>query len=139
MHAYILVYNAATAKIIAVKNFEVGAVIHFTYTATTPSELRLDLVSDQGDHLFLFKIQYNEYKKIVLNSFLDNAWGAEESPAGFPFDATTVFVAVVVEKSGYRITVNGGAFQYLYKHRRSPSLVTSINSNIEQISYGAVS
>ena len=106
MHAYILVYNAATAKIIAVKNFEVGAVIHFTYTATTPSELRLDLVSDQGDHLFLFKIQYNEYKNIVLNSFLDNAWGAEESPA---------------------------------KHRRSPSLVTSINTNIEQISYGAVS
>ena len=136
--------SAAAGKTYRVKSFGVGTVIRLSYT-TRPSEtywLLLNLVSDSGDILLHFNPRYSAAiggPVLVLNSFQNGAWGAEERPAGFPFDATAVQVVVAVENGGYRITINGGAFQYLYKHRQSPSLVTSMATDVDDIQYGAVS
>lgn len=125
-----------------VQSFGVGSVIRLSYTP--PSQvyfLLLNLISDSGDILLHFNPRYSASiggPVLVLNSFLNGAWGAEERPAGFPFDATTVYVVVSVEAGGYRITVNGGAFQYLYVHRQSPSEVTSMSTDVTDIQYGAV-
>ena len=142
IYLYICTPAAEGRRSISVQNFGVGTVIRLSYTAPGPSQgswLLLNLVSSTGDILFHFNPRYFASGPVlVFNSFLDNAWGTEETPTGYPFGATTVNVVVVVEESGYRITVNGGAFQYLYNHRRT-SLVTSISTDLDDISYGTVS
>ena len=142
LHMSCHINSAAAGKTYRVKSFGVGTVIRLSYTIV-PSDtywVQLRLVSDSGEILLLFNPRSSASGHVlVLNSFLNGAWGAEERPAGFPFDATAVQVVVAVEDGGYRITANGGAFQYLYKHRLSPSLVTSMATDFDDIQYGAVS
>ena len=129
-------------KSIAVQNFGIGTVLRFTYTSPGPSAgtwVLLNVLSSSGDILLHFNPRtYVSGPVLVLNSFLDCGWGAEERPSGYPFSGT-VYVVIAVEESGYRITVNGGAFQYFYQHRRPLTSVISINTDLDYVQYGAVS
>ena len=129
-------------KSISVQNFGIGTVLRFAYTSPGPSAghwILLNVHSSSGDVLLHFNPRtYVSGPFLVLNSFLDCSWGTEEKPSGYPFSGT-VYVVIAVEESGYRITVNGGAFQYLYRHRRPPTSVVSISTDLSYVQYGAVS
>lgn len=129
-------------KTIKVQNFGVSKVIRLTYRAPGPlrgSWLLLNLMSNTGDILLHINPRYYKTGPIlVMNSYLNGAWGREERPRGFPFTATNVQIVVNVEEDGYRITANGGTFTYLFKHRRAYSEVSSIGTDIYDIQYGVI-
>ena len=55
--------------------------------------------------------------RVVRNTFINGAWGPEETAGGMPFTPNTAFkVAVTYQQDGYEIAVNGDHF-VTYKYR----------------------
>ena len=103
------------ASFIEVQNIVVGSVVRFEADSHPPTT---NFVDSAGNILLHVNIRYSE-QTLVLNSKLNDAWGTEERPSGFPFDAAKVEVVVRVEKDGYRIIANSGIFSYFYRHRKA--------------------
>ena len=126
------------------QNVKVGSVVRFEYNAPNPgpdSRPTTNIVDSAGNVLLHVNTRYlsSNDKYLVLNSNLNGAWGPEEKPSGFPFDASTVVVVVVVETDGYRVIANGGKFSYLYKHRKAASDASKIEANTGSLQFGLVS
>ena len=141
-YAHIPAQPSREKKNISLQNFGIGTVLRFIYPSPGPIAGTLNVLSSSGDILLHFNPRpYVSGPVLVLNSFLGCGWGTEERPSGYPFFSGTVYVVIAVEESGYRITANGGVFQYLYKHRRTltSDLVISINTDLDYVQYGAVS
>ena len=101
---------------IGVADFEVGKSIQSAYCNGDTGRLAVDLKDAKGNIILIFQVRFEE-KAVVLNSYINGAYGREERPIGYNFEPlkkTTVEFAAKDER--IQILVDGGIF-YNYTHR----------------------
>jgi len=101
---------------IGVVNFKVGQAIRAQYTNGSDVGFGLDLLDDKDNIVIHFNPRFN-VKSLVLNSFIDGRWGAEEKPSGYDFTPEKSYtVEFLATDTAIGISLDGKHF-YDYKHR----------------------
>lgn len=75
---------------------------------------------------FHFNPRYEGDPVVVMNTWLDSAWGAEERHDCGPLKPGQNFALIIrVKSDGYKVVVNGHKF-FKFEHRVSPDIADSI-------------